>query len=115
MSDGLIHFRCPNCRVQMATLAANAEHQVECPGCNAVLVVPFLPLHTQLDAVVTAEEAAMEFRPLSNKSDSEMDMTPMVDVTFLLLIFFMVTAAFAMQKSFQVPFDFDKKHRAANE
>jgi biopolymer transport protein ExbD len=32
-----------------------------------------------------------------------MDMTPMVDVTFLLLIFFMVTAAFTMQKSFQVP------------
>ena len=30
-------------------------------------------------------------------------MTPMVDVTFLLLIFFMVTAAFALQKSFQVP------------
>ena len=30
-------------------------------------------------------------------------MTPMVDVTFLLLIFFMVTAAFTMQKSFQLP------------
>ncbi len=34
---------------------------------------------------------------------AEMDMTPMVDVTFLLLIFFMVTAAFTMQKSFEVP------------
>jgi biopolymer transport protein ExbD len=34
---------------------------------------------------------------------SEMDMTPMVDVTFLLLIFFMVTAAFSLQKSLQVP------------
>lgn len=33
----------------------------------------------------------------------EMDMTPMVDVTFLLLIFFMITAAFAMQKSLEVP------------
>ncbi len=32
-----------------------------------------------------------------------MDMTPMVDVTFLLLIFFMVTAAFAMQKAFESP------------
>ncbi|MCA9118842.1 MAG: biopolymer transporter ExbD [Planctomycetaceae bacterium] len=30
-------------------------------------------------------------------------MTPMVDVTFLLLIFFMVTAAFAMQSSIVVP------------
>ena len=33
----------------------------------------------------------------------EMDMTPMVDVTFLLLIFFMVTAAFHLQKSIEVP------------
>ncbi|MBN2473033.1 MAG: biopolymer transporter ExbD [Pirellulales bacterium] len=30
-------------------------------------------------------------------------MTPMVDVTFLLLIFFMVTAAFSLQKSIEVP------------
>lgn len=36
-------------------------------------------------------------------SEAEMDMTPMVDVTFLLLIFFMVTAAFSLQKSLEVP------------
>jgi biopolymer transport protein ExbD len=35
--------------------------------------------------------------------DDEMDMTPMVDVTFLLLIFFMLTAAFALQKALRVP------------
>lgn len=34
-------------------------------------------------------------------SAAEMDMTPMVDVTFLLLIFFMITAAFDLQKSLQ--------------
>ena len=37
------------------------------------------------------------------RDETEMDMTPMVDVTFLLLIFFMVTAAFSLQKSLQVP------------
>lgn len=37
------------------------------------------------------------------KAESESDMTPMVDVTFLLLIFFMVTAAFAMQRSLVIP------------
>ncbi len=37
------------------------------------------------------------------ETESELDMTPMVDVTFLLLIFFMVTAAFTMQRSLQVP------------
>lgn len=30
-------------------------------------------------------------------------MTPMVDVVFLLLIFFMVTAAFALQKAIKIP------------
>ena len=38
-----------------------------------------------------------------NVIDDEMDMTPMVDVTFLLLIFFMVTAAFSLQRAFEVP------------
>jgi biopolymer transport protein ExbD len=33
----------------------------------------------------------------------EMDLTPMVDVTFLLLIFFMITASFNVQKSIEVP------------
>ena len=35
--------------------------------------------------------------------EDELDMTPMVDVTFLLLIFFMVTASFTLQKSIQQP------------
>ncbi len=39
----------------------------------------------------------------SQREESEMDMTPMVDVTFLLLIFFMVTAAFSLQRSMPVP------------
>ena len=43
-------------------------------------------------------------RPTNEEnSDDEMDMTPMVDITFLLLIFFMITAAFALQKSIEVP------------
>lgn len=39
----------------------------------------------------------------TKRPEEEMDMTPMVDVTFLLLIFFMVTAAFSMQKSIEMP------------
>ena len=38
-----------------------------------------------------------------DRVDDEMDMTPMVDVTFLLLIFFMVTASFVLQKSMDLP------------
>jgi biopolymer transport protein ExbD len=41
--------------------------------------------------------------PKADRPETEMDMTPMVDVTFLLLIFFMVTAAFSLQKSIQMP------------
>ena len=33
--------------------------------------------------------------------EDDLDMTPMVDVTFLLLIFFMVTASFTLQKSIE--------------
>ena len=36
-------------------------------------------------------------------SKDVLDMTPMVDVTFLLLIFFMVTASFTLQKSLAQP------------
>ena len=35
--------------------------------------------------------------------EDELDMTPMVDVTFLLLIFFMVTASFMLQSSLEQP------------
>jgi biopolymer transport protein ExbD len=46
--------------------------------------------------------AAVTF-PKRRVITDDLDMTPMVDVTFLLLIFFMVTAAFSLQKSYQVP------------
>jgi biopolymer transport protein ExbD len=53
------------------------------------------------------DEIPEEVRDFSLKKEpipeDEMDMTPMVDVTFLLLIFFMVTASFTMQKSIEQP------------
>jgi len=43
------------------------------------------------------------FSRTMDSEDNEMDMTPMVDVVFLLLIFFMVTASFTLQKSIEQP------------
>lgn len=55
---------------------------------------------------MATEDRGFEPLPIGgrgNRHETEMDMTPMVDVTFLLLIFFMVTASFALQKSIAMP------------
>lgn len=45
-----------------------------------------------------------EFRMRKAQTEfEEMDLTPMVDVTFLLLIFFMLTASFSLQKTIPTP------------
>jgi biopolymer transport protein ExbD len=41
--------------------------------------------------------------PAKQLPTDDMDMTPMVDVTFLLLIFFMITASFSSEKAFEEP------------
>ena len=41
--------------------------------------------------------------PMRKRQDGATDMTPMVDVTFLLLIFFMVTAAFSLRRAIEIP------------
>ena len=53
--------------------------------------------------VLDGEDDDDEVLVRTKRPEEEMDMTPMVDVTFLLLIFFMVTAAFSLQKSIQMP------------
>ncbi|MCA9190143.1 MAG: biopolymer transporter ExbD [Planctomycetales bacterium] len=57
---------------------------------------------------IASEEKALaaahtDFTRPKPKQQEDMDMTPMVDVTFLLLIFFMITASFSVQKSIQRP------------
>jgi len=42
-------------------------------------------------------------KKLYKAQEAELDMTPMVDVTFQLLIFFMLTASFVRQRSLPVP------------
>ncbi|MDB4778200.1 biopolymer transporter ExbD [bacterium] len=49
------------------------------------------------------DDPDVQFGRKMESEDDDMDMTPMVDVTFLLLIFFMVTASFTLQKSIEQP------------
>ena len=49
------------------------------------------------------EDPDISFLETGKIGEDDLDMTPMVDVTFLLLIFFMVTASFTLQKSIQQP------------
>jgi len=70
------------------------------------------------DPTPTAESAAagapepVQFHGPEDTGQGDLDMTPMVDVTFLLLIFFMVTAAFSLQKSLDVPPPDTQEHAA---
>jgi len=62
------------------------------------------PYDPYLDFIEPPEEDTnITFSELHRAGEAEMDMTPMCDVTFLLLIFFMVTATFVLQRSISIP------------
>lgn len=69
----------------------------ESSGYHSATDMPTLPPALQGDE----EDDALP--PRNKRKEDELDMTPMVDVTFLLLIFFMVTASFSLQKSLEMP------------
>lgn len=109
-----IQFRCTDCNRALKTKDRHAGAKVKCPGCGTILVVPVAeqrqqplaepPLAPAGRAPKVSEEEEESIHFLSARiSDEGIDMTPMVDVTFLLLIFFMVTAAYNLQKSIEVP------------
>jgi biopolymer transport protein ExbD len=99
-----IYFRCPDCNARLWAPAELADGEVVCAQCEAKLEVPRSP---SPDAPHAKEPIAaavgVHLRPDKPLADGEMDMTPMVDVVFNLLIFFMVTASFSLQKAMAVP------------
>lgn len=102
-----IAFRCDSCRQRMAISSRKAGQEVECPGCGATTRVP-VPNESRHAITHRTEipdpEAAGGFTVRRARGAfDEMDLTPMVDVTFLLLIFFMITAAFSTQKAISFP------------
>jgi len=65
--------------------------------------------HDPQGIVSASEEEAESLSFASKREEPEMDVTPMVDVVFQLLIFFMITASFSLQKSLQLPKPQDDK------
>lgn len=88
-------------------LAAQLDRQLSALAPSAAMTSPQPPSRTrspQKTRDIDSEELIEEFaRSKRIATGDEMDMTPMVDVTFLLLIFFMITASFSIQKSIQRP------------
>jgi len=107
-----LRFRCPSCHRVLAADDRYAGARFRCPGCRnpvtaprAEDVLPRQPAAAQAAAPAQAREEetpAVTFGPKGG-SDGEIDMTPMIDCVFLLLIFFIVTATFALQKSLEIP------------
>ncbi|WP_460182784.1 ExbD/TolR family protein [Thermopirellula anaerolimosa] len=83
---------CPVCRGDLVG-ASHGEGVRE--GSRGAKPQPSDPVEDGLGEAVTF--------PRFEPPEDVMDMTPMVDVVFQLLIFFMMTAAFSLQKSLEVP------------
>lgn len=113
-----IRFHCEHCGKKLKAGAHEAGTRFKCSGCGRIGMVPrwSSPAEHKREGSRSSEMrlAAKSpvapmvpepplLRPPRSIIESELDMTPMVDVVFQLLIFFMLTAAFAKQKSLEVP------------
>ncbi|MGD9645287.1 MAG: biopolymer transporter ExbD [Pirellulales bacterium] len=118
-----LRFACPHCQKRLKVAEQHAGRRVNCPRCGKRLVVPDAePTRTPpplipSEMLSTAGPSAPAERadhseadvdpPLNFRSaastEEELDLTPMVDVTFQLLIFFMLTMAAGLAKSIEVP------------
>lgn len=132
-----VRFQCPKCKNIQAFNPRVLGRSVSCPKCGESIQLPtqeaidaakqermFAKRLAEAQKVV-AEKSAKVIAPTTSVAVEEeeeeehlerrqiphdhIDMTPMVDITFLLLIFFMSTANFTLQKSMEVPVQKDSK------
>ena len=111
--------RCPACQSALRVPTPKVESPREPESAPAVEPAAAAPEPESAPAVEPAAVAKSIFGPVmveepeseeeefelrrAQTEFEEMDLTPMVDVTFLLLIFFMITASFTMQKAIGFP------------
>ena len=120
-----IQFRCPSCQGLLSIATRRAGSLVLCPLCRQELQVPDpdqVDVHAaprlleevrdeEDDEAVSIDEPLLHRRRTTD--EEELDLTSMVDVVFQLLIFFMVTASFTLQKSIPSPATDPEKKGAA--
>ena len=114
-----VRFRCPQCGKKLKADPKQVGKRFQCTTCGRIGIIP--RWQSQVDmlsegelleedhSAETQQSTAETFEPIrfatgrGGREEQELDMTPMVDVTFLLLIFFMITASFAQQKALETP------------
>ena len=133
MTARSVRIVCPQCRAELQVNQQALGRKMRCPQCDALITAseppadpqPQLPpvvpppvvatrwstvpeptpppLPPQPSAVLDEATPGVKKKASRAFVEAEMDMTPMVDVVFQLLIFFMLTAAFTITKSQQFP------------
>lgn len=100
-----IRFHCPTCGRKLKAELSAAGRRAKCSGCAAVVEIPrdSEPEEREADPLFVDEPPSFQVRRLPAATDDEVDMTPMIDIVFQLLIFFMVTMAMSLQKALPVP------------
>lgn len=97
---------CESCGIEIAIPDVVSERQMICPKCGKTVIVAKHSSEggsqTGSQSEPDTSEMMVPFERIQVPEDA-MDMTPMVDVVFQLLIFFMMTAAFSLQKSLELP------------
>jgi len=113
----MIRFECPQCGKKLKAGPEQAGARFKCTRCGTAGRVPRWSDEVKgPEAARVTSTAAAAWRAAVHdeapppilagkrfRTDSESDMTPMVDVTFQLLIFFMITASFALAKTIPAP------------
>jgi biopolymer transport protein ExbD len=94
----MIQFNCQVCEKKLKVQLKYAGRSIRCPKCGAAMRVPVPQKPTESAATTVAADFVRR-----SKGDDELDMTPMIDCVFLLLIFFLVTSSFALQKAMEIP------------
>lgn len=120
-----IRFRCPSCRQKYAVESKHSGSRIRCAKCRTRMRVPAAEKKRELarsssavephSTASFADDDELDLSGRGADSTEELDLTPMVDVTFLLLIFFMITASFSIQKSLAVPPPEPKDKGVSNE